>query len=198
MEESFLRYLACRADNFIKNINKIVRRNIEEFYNIKKEDLDVDSLNNNEAILFTPLNQNTSNFNCAILLCINKDKKIYHFYLFQVTRKKSSKERMSYLTLNDNINYLKLYLISIYGIKIDKVFFAYVFDFDSQDNATMDFCVNNNIDYIIFDMGKFNISEKFKLNEYIIKLKIFDYNFKDNKSLIREVLQKLIKIQMAN
>ena len=193
LEESFSRYLACRADNFIKNINKIVRRNIEEFYNIKKEDLDVDSLNNNEAILFTPLNQNTSNFNCAILLCINKDKKIYHFYLFQVTRKKSSKERMSYLTLNDNINYLKLYLISIYGIKIDKVFFAYVFDFDSQDNTTMDFCVNNNIDYIIFDMGKFNISEKFKLNEYIIKLKIFDYNFKDNKSLIRERFTEINK-----
>ena len=122
-ESTFNNFLWCSELDFQK-INVIRRNNIQQFFKINEKDFDLNSLNNGEAILFYPSDQNAKLFDSGLLLCIDKSKGKYDLYIFQVTRTKKADERLSYLALNDNLNYLKLYYMQSLGIIIDKVFFC--------------------------------------------------------------------------
>ena len=184
LEESFSHYLWCDKNGFLdkhKNIKITEKINIKNFFDINKDEFKLGSLNDNEAILFIPSDQNAKLFDCGVLVCINKSLNAFHLYLFQVTKIKNNEKRMSYLTLNDNLNYLKLYYMQSLKINIDKQFFAYIFDEKKKDKASINFCIDNNIDYIIFNEDEFKIKEKSDLSQYKAKIKILDYNGKKNK-----------------
>ena len=138
------------SDNFINKVKIIDKIYIQNFFNIKENDFSLESLQNNQAIVFSPIHQNALGFDCGILRCIDKKEKIFYLYLFQVTRRKNAEERMSYLTINDYLSYLKLYYNEVLGININELFFAYVFDFNSQDTASISFCNENKLDFLLF------------------------------------------------
>lgn len=177
-EESFKNFLYM-SDNFINKVKIIDKICVQNFFNIKESDFNLESLQNNQALVFSPIHQNALGFDCGILRCINKEEKIFYLYLFQVTRKKNAEERMSYLTINDYLSYLKLYYNEVLGININELFFAYVFDFNSQDTASISFCNENKLDFLLFNERTQLVMNKFKLNPYKPKIKFL--NFKEKK-----------------
>ena len=110
-----------------------------------------------------------------------KKKMIFYLYLFQVTKKKTFGERLSYLTLSDYLNYIKLLYEKKLKINISDVFFAYVFDFYKKDNVSINHCIDNNIDYLIYNQKEQVIDNKFKFNSYKPRIKILNYKEKKNK-----------------
>ena len=65
------------------------------------------------------------------------------------------------------------------GIKIEEVFFAYVFDFNNQDTVSINHCSDNDFDYIIFDEKKQVIFNKYKFKPYRPKIKILNFKEKN-------------------
>ena len=177
-EQSFADYLLIKED-FIKDVKVIYKVNIKNFFNIQKEDFKLDKLEKEKAIVFIPMDQNAKGFDCGLLRCIDKENKKFYLYLFQATRKKDLHERLSFLTLNDYLYYIKLLFENVLGIKIEEVFFAYVFDFNNQDTVSINHCSDNDFDYIIFDEKKQVIFNKYKFKPYRPKIKILNFKEKN-------------------
>ena len=150
---------------------------IKDIFHISSEDINFTNLFSfeNDAILLNFESQNALAFDCAILKLENSSQKIYSLYLFQITRNKKPNERLTYISINDYRNFLVLYLEYIFkSIKIGKVYFSYIFDFEKPDTPTINECVENKIDYALFDKKLLNLEKELQLKEYIPKIKIFN------------------------
>ena len=89
------------------NVNIIDFKLVNELFNLKKDDINFSVLKEkNESILLKLRYQNAEVFDSCIITLIDKEKNEYALYLFQVTRKKQSQERLTILSINDFINFL--------------------------------------------------------------------------------------------
>ena len=176
LEKLFLNYLwTSKEIEFIDDIKIVGRTKIYNFFKINKETFNFDTLKNGDSILIELSQQNAPLFNVGVLKCIDKTSQKFYLYLFQVTKEKNSNERMSYITLNDNLNYIKIYFSITLGIIIKEIYFAYIFDAEKPDNASIKCCVNNNINYAEFNLRFFKVFRKQKILPYRSRMKIFDY-----------------------
>ena len=189
-EESFISFLLLKPN--IKGVKVIDKKEILSFFNMQKTDINLDNLNNGDAFVITMLQQNAKAFDCGLIVCVNKDAKIFNLYLFQATQKKKSDERFSYMTLNYYINCVKINFTNIYEITIKDVFFSYVFDENSKDRASIEHCKYNNINYILFNMMTFNLSEPFNIKPYATKIKFLEYN--EIYELVRDPSKTFIQV----
>ena len=171
--------------------------------------------NVNESILITQKYQNARHYDTAILKLIkidkdNENEKFFELYLFQETIKKKADERLFNLTLIEDRICLKFIFYLNSEIKIDNIYFSYVFDKNDTDNTTKNYCIDLNINYLIYDD---NIPSLFdstinplikpkiefplikKMNSTVLKkeypLEIFDINFSDDKEKLKEENKKL-------
>ena len=163
----------------------------------------------NESILITQKHQNAKHYDTAILKLIkieDKKKKIFELYLFQETINKDANERLFNSKLLEDRTSLKFKLYIISDVKIENVYFSYVFDKNNLDNATINYCQDLNINYLIFDDNipslldsninplitpKFEFPLQININPNALrqeyKLNIIDVDYsKDKKTLIEE------------
>ena len=125
--------------------------------------------------------------------------------MFQEIIKKKADERLFNLTLIEDRICLKFIFYLNSEIKIDNIYFSYVFDKNNTDNTTKNYCIDLNINYLIYDD---NIPSLFdstinplikpkiefplikKMNSTVLKkeypLEIFDINFSDDKEKLKE------------
>ena len=177
LEESFslLLWASRKSTNkIIKDVNICRKAFVKNFFKLELEDLNLKGLKEKDAILIDLSHQNAIAFDCGILKLENKKKQIYSLYLFQVTRKKKSFERLTYISLNDYCNYLAIYFESIYKIKIEKTYFAYIFDSENPDGPTINECEENDINYSLLDKKTLNLNQNLILTEYKSKIKIIN------------------------
>ena len=64
---------------------------------------------------------------------------------------KDANERLFNSKLLEDRTSLKFKLYIISDVKIENVYFSYVFDKNNLDNATINYCQDLNINYLIFD-----------------------------------------------
>ena len=175
LEESFslLLWASRNSKNTIINdINIKEKVFIQSFFILKKNDLNLNNLNKNESILIVLLHQNALAFDIGILK-FNIDE-TYSLYLFQVTKRKKSNERLTYISLNDYSNYLIEYFKDIFKIKIIKVYFSYIFDNEKPDELTISECEKNGFDYAILDRKTLTLTKNIKPKEYKAKIKVIN------------------------
>ena len=115
----------------------------------------IKKLQNGESILIMQNDQNARMFDIGILE--KKDEK-FNLYLIQVTTKKNSDERITLTGLNDNVNYLNGFFSLKLGIEFGNNYFCYIFNYNDLDNATIEYCKRNNIDYFLFDFQNLFLS----------------------------------------
>ena len=128
-----------------KNINSIIDMKEELIKSLKSK---VEKLKNGESILIIQNDQNARIFDVGIL-----EKKFdkFNLYLIQVTTRKNADERITLTCLNDNANYLNGFFSLKLGIKFENNYFCYIFNYNDPDNATIEYCQNNRLDYFLFD-----------------------------------------------
>ena len=146
---------------------------IKNFFNLVSKDIDLTGLNEGDAILIDLIDQNAIAFDCGILKFENKTKNKFVLYLFQVTRNKKANERLTYISLNDYCSFLAIYFGDIFKISVEKTYFAYIFDKEFPDVATINECEENGIDYVLFDKKTLNLKRKLNLNQYKTKIKVY-------------------------
>ena len=176
LEESFSLYLwASRKSNdrILKDINICRIVQIKNFFNLVSKDIDLTGLNEGDAILIDLIDQNAIAFDCGILKFENKTKNKFVLYLFQVTRNKKANERLTYISLNEYCSFLAIYFGDIFKISVEKTYFAYIFDKEFPDVATINECEENGIDYVLFDKKTLNLKRKLNLNQYKTKIKVY-------------------------
>ena len=176
LEESFSLYLwASRKSNdrILKDINICRIVQIKNIFNLVSKDIDLTGLNEGDAILIDLIDQNAIAFDCGILKFENKTKNKFVLYLFQVTRNKKANERLTYISLNDYCSFLAIYFGDIFKISVEKTYFAYIFDKEFPDVATINECEENGIDYVLFDKKTLNLKRKLNLNQYKTKIKVY-------------------------
>ena len=156
--------------NFIK-VNSII--DIKDDY-INSLFEKIIKLKKKESILIFQIDKNKSMFNLGILMKNNEEN--YDLYLIQVINKKYSFERLTLTSLNDNINYLNGYLCKKLNIKIRNNYFFNVFNKLNLDKASMSYCEQNKIDYILFDSDTLTISNNFSLNPLKYYLPAFKFD----------------------
>ena len=127
------------------NVNSIIDMK-DDF--IESLSSNVEKLEEGESILIFQNDQNARIFDIGIL---EKKNQKFNLYLIQVTSKKNSDERITLTGLNDNANYLNGFFYSKLGIKFANNYFCYIFNYNDPDNATIDYCEKNNLDYFNFD-----------------------------------------------
>lgn len=113
--------------------------------------------NINESILITLKHQNAKHFDTAILKLKRIDTnnvKYFELYLFQGTIKKKADERLSITTLNEDKACLEYLLFIKSSIRIENIFFSYIFNNDSLDTTTMNYCKEIKINYLIYEDQK--------------------------------------------
>ena len=168
--------------------------------------------NNNESILITQKNQNAKHYDTAILklIKIQNGIKIFELYLFQETLNKEEKERLFNLILLEDKACLKFKLYLISEIKIENIYFSYVFDKNNLDNATINYCQVLNINYIIYDdnipsisvsdinpliMPKFEFPLQMNINSNILRqeysLNTIDIDYSHDKKILQKEEEKL-------
>ena len=214
LEESFNEYLWFYRNNYFFKGCKIVEKiqisslidmNESDGKIIKKAAEKITIIN--DSILITQTFQNAKHYDTAILKLISfeKDEKIFELYLFQETLKKNSNERLLNATLNEDKICLKYQFYLLSFLKIDNIYFNYVFDKNNLDTATINYCKETNISYLIYDDSSLTLDDceinpiimpKFEFpmasgknsknlkNEY--SLEVVDINYSD----IKENLEK--------
>ena len=128
-----------------KNVNSIIDMKEELIESLESK---VKELKNGESILIIQNDQNARIFDAGIL-----EKKIdkFNLYLIQVTTRKNADERITLTCLNDNANYLNGFFSLKLGIKFENNYFCYIFNYNDPDNATIEYCKKNKLDYFLFD-----------------------------------------------
>ena len=154
--EKYFGYFLWAYRNIVKinNTNIVKYENVNSIIDMKDEFIKslenkIKQLKDGESILIFQKDQNAKMFDIGIFE--NKKKK-YNLYLFQVTSKKNSEERITLTGLNDNVNYLNGYFYSKFKINFGDNYFCYIFNYNDPDNATIEYCQKNNIDYFCFDL----------------------------------------------
>ena len=140
-------YEMCHIKEKIE-INSIVKMKVEDkkFYNFAIETMK----NKNDSILIIQKEKNAQYFDTAILKLVNKSEKKYELYLFQETNKKGANERLCSVLLNTLKYYLRMLFKVDLKINIEEVHFSYVFKGESPDNTTINYCITNRINYILY------------------------------------------------
>ena len=184
LENSFFLYLLGK-----KSFDKIVIKKIikidsiyspsdEDFIKLQKEK---ENLNINDGILIAQISTTAISFDFGILVKTSQWE--FKFYLIQVTRKKDAQERITINSLNDYFGFFKgLYKIKS-NILISNGYFCYVFEEESKDYNSIDYCKENKLDYLTFSPISFKINnnQKYELQEYFMKKKIIiNENYKVN------------------
>lgn len=165
----FIMLWASRKNPVIKGVNIIKILKIKSLFKIG-DSLDIENMKENEAILFVLTDVNAMAFDTGIL---KKEKDgTFALYLFQVTKKKLSNERITYLMLNDYFNFFKVLFQEKLNINITKNYFSYVFDKSERDKATEDFLLKYDINYILLD--KINLLNAITLKPYITKMQVIN------------------------
>ena len=159
LEEDFNEFLW-----FYKEIKKYNGCNIKEKIQISLL-IDIDdneailiieatkNLNNvSDSILITQKDQNARHFDTAILklIKITKEEKIYELYLFQEAIKIKTKERLTELTLNEDKTCFKFLFFIKCDIKLENIYFSYVFDENNPDQTTINYCEEIQLNYLLF------------------------------------------------
>ena len=117
---------------------------------------------------------------CLILEFWKKKNGIFNLYLIQVTIKKDSDERITITGLNDNANYLNGFLTSKLEIKFENNYFCYIFSFNNPDNATIEYCKINGLDFFLFDSKQLLLHGDLVLTPLNYHLPAFKYIEKFN------------------
>ena len=172
----FIILWSSRKNPVIKDINIVKIAKTKSLFKIE-DNLDVNNLNANEAILILLTDKNAISFDTAIL---KKEKDgTFSIYLFQITKKKNSNERLTYLMLNDYFNFFKIHLKEKLNINISNYYFSYVFDKSERDKATEDFLMKYDINFILLD--KINLLNSINLKPYKTKLQTISnlWQYKD-------------------
>ena len=172
-----------------------------------------DKLENiSESILIIQDDQNAKHYDTAILKLskIENGQKFFVLYLFQETLRKEAKERLYNLLLNEDKICLKYKFYMNCSIKIENIFFSYIFGKNSLDNTTINYCKDSNISYQIYDdnlpelidyktnpiiIPKFEYPVPSKKNKNIKKfefpLDVLDIDYSKDLSLLNEEYNKL-------
>jgi len=118
-----------RNDNIIKDVKIAKLSEINSFFSFEENILDLikdlGKLKEGESMLIRLKFQNAPLFDCGL---IAKNKINYSLYLFQVTLRKETKERLTVEILNESIYYLNCFLYTKLKIIINENYFAYIFD----------------------------------------------------------------------
>ena len=139
-------YKGCKIKNKLK-ISSIIK--IKDDIEKKNYQSCIDMLKDeNDSILIIQNESNASYFDSAILKCVNKEKNIYELYLFQVTINKKAEERLCQFLLNTLKYFLKLLFSVKLNIYIQEVYFSYVFKGEEPDGTTINYCEENQINYM--------------------------------------------------
>ena len=139
----------------------------------------IKKLKDEESILIFQSDQNAKIFDFGIL---EKKNKAFNLYLIQVTTKKKSDERITLTKLNDHANYLDgLFMLNL-EINIMNNYFCYIFDYNSPDNTSIQYCKKNGIDYFLFDSKKLQLYGNLVLEPLKYHLSVFKYSEELNNS----------------
>ena len=166
LEKNFNDYLWLYRNSFFLNECKIVDKiKVSSLLDANKDDLNIIKeaskklVNISESILITQTNQNARHYDTAILkLCrIEDGKNYFELYLFQETIKKKADERLFNLILSEDKILLKYLLFIDSEVKIENVYFSYIFDKKNLDTTTINYCKFNNINYKIYDDDSLNL-----------------------------------------
>ena len=161
-----------------ENIKK--RLEITSIYNLTKDDC-IKIKNIKEEISIGDgfiLSQglfNALSFN--IILLVRKTIKNWKLYLIQITKKKDADEIITLISLNDYFGFLKAFLNENCDIFINEYYFYYIFDAESIDTPTVNYCKDNNLNYKLFNKKKYKFKEEnINIKEYKMKKKIIINN----------------------
>ena len=183
--ENFFSYFLWGFRNVIKlnNTNIVDYIKVNSILEIKDNYISnlsekINILNANKSILIIQNDQNAIMFDVGI---IEKKKGGFNLYLFQITKKKKSYERLTLTGLNDNINYLDGFLSSKLNIQFKNNYFCYIFNYNDQDKTTISFCQQNNIDYLLFDSDNLILHGGLILTPLSYHLPVFKYSETFNK-----------------
>ena len=161
-----------------ENIKKRVE--ITSIYNLKKDDCtkinDIkEEISIGDGFILSQGLSNALSFDTGLL--VRKTIKNWKLYLIQITKKKDSDERITLTSLNDYFGFLKAFLKENCGIFITENYFCYIFDAESIDTPTVNYCKDNNLNYKFFNKTKYKIKEEnINIKEYKMKKKIIINN----------------------
>ena len=163
---------------------KIIKNSIKELKDIS------------DSILIVQEYENAKHFDTAILKLVknNNNEKLYNLYLFQETLKKQSEERLNDSTLNNDKTSLKFLFFLKCSIILNDIYFSYVFDEGDLDNTTINYCKDNNINYLILgtkleELKNSNIDPKIKSR--------FSYTISKEMNLKQEYLLSNLDIDFS-
>ena len=169
-----------------------------------------------ENIFISQFNDNAKNYDSALILNL-KGKKI--LIIFQVTenkKKKTLEKKYKIQTLKNDLNSTAINLEKLLNIKFDIIEFMFVLNlFTYKENASniINFCHDNNINYILFDYKNFALYDKkeslinelnIDVNSIIIQRKIKDEQKmekeeeKEEKEIESEEKPRKNKINISN
>ena len=142
------------VDNVI--INSFLELNESDGEIIKKAAAKLEK--KNESLLITQKYPNAKHYDTIILKLIKiiNNVKIFEIFLFQENISKDTKDRLFNLILLEDKACIKFQLYLYSDIIIENVYFSYVFDNNKLDNATINYCKDLNINYLIFDYNNEN------------------------------------------
>ena len=152
---------------------------INSIVNIKENNQNIYLINyaienikvNNDSILITTKEENENDqcfdFDTALLKLVNKIENKYKLYLFEETIKTESKDRLCLILLNTLKYYLTMFFKINLNINIEEVYFSYVFNGESRDNTSINYCKANNINYILYYENE-RVLEKSEIDDRII------------------------------
>lgn len=211
--ENFNEYLwITRFKNFYKGCQIQAMIQISSIIKLEGEDIKIynDGLayltKKEDSILITKKEPNTQYFDTGILKCLNKNA--YELYLFKETIHKASDERLNEILLKSLKYYLRLLFKTKLNINIENVYFSYVFKGEDLDTTTINYCITNQINYLLFYENEIKIDDSnidnkvssfFHYLQYPnknimdkIELTPFDIDFKkESKNIINDEFNKL-------
>ena len=160
----------------IKSVSQLIVDQIFDDSKIIDENFSLIGKLNNENIFISQFNDNAKLFDSALILSL-EDKKVLK--IFQVTEGKKTKvleDNYMNPNLKNNIDNSSQNLENLLEIKFDIIEFMFVLNYHTYEKKAsniINFCNNNNINYILFDYKKFKLYDK---NQKIIKYLAVDIN----------------------
>jgi len=150
---------------------------VSSIYNISDNDCskikDLRNINEGEGFIIEQESPIATFFDIGILVKMNEN--IWKLYLIQITKKKNAEERLTLTFLNDFFGYIKAILKVKCQINVEKSYFCYIFDDESKDTYSVDYCKKRNIDYLFYNETNRKMSiDEICLEEYKMKKKIFE------------------------
>ncbi len=218
LEDNFNDYLWLYRYNFsfygckIKNkihINSLLDLNDSDAIIIKKAANQLENVS--DSILIIQDDQNAKHYDTSILKLfrIEKEQKFFELYLTQETLKKEAKERLFNLRLVEDKICLKFRIFLKSSVKIENIYFSYVFDKNNLDNTTINYCKDIKINFHIYDdespnlinseieskiTSKFEYPKPSKKNQnekYLYTLNNLDIDFSKEEIILNNEYNKL-------